>query len=107
MILVNKSLNIDIQRLCADPNSKFVKIRLKNRMDDNSLTISCSYLEPTDELEDINQIIFDSDIISGDFNEAITRLNKLGVYHYKGITIEDEFKFSDRKIFDHPIIFEK
>ena len=107
MILVNKSLNIDIQRLGADPNGRFVKIRIKNRMDDNSLTLSCAYLEPTGELEDINQIVFDSDIIAGDFNEANTGLNKLGVYHYKGITIEDEFKFNDRKIFDHPIIFGK
>ena len=59
------------------------------------------------ELEDINQIVFDSDIIEGYLNEAITGLNKLGVYHYKGIIIEDEFKFSGGKIFDHPIIFGK
>ena len=100
MIFVNKNLKTDIQRLCVDPNGRFVKIRLKNKMDNNSLTISC-------EIEDINQNIFDSEIIAGDFNEANTALNKLGLYHYKGITIEDEFKFSDRKIFEHPIIFVK
>ena len=47
MILINKSLNIDIQRLGSDPKCRFVKIRLKNRLDDNSLAISCAYLEPT------------------------------------------------------------
>ena len=31
MILVNKSQNIDIRRLGADPNSRFVKTQLKNR----------------------------------------------------------------------------
>ena len=62
-ILVNTRLDIDIQRIAADPNGRFVKIRIKNRDDNNALTISSVYLEPNGNLEDINKIIFESDVI--------------------------------------------
>ena len=107
MIIVNKNLDVNIQRLGADPNGRFVKIRIKNNQDENSLTVSSAYLEPNGEIRDINQIVFDSDVIGGDLNNADSGLNKYGVFHYKGISISDELKFDDNKIFDHPIIFGK
>jgi len=45
-------------------------------MNDDSLTISSVYLEPNGDLDDINQIIFESDVIGGDMNKANTNLNK-------------------------------
>ena len=64
-------------------------------------------MEPNGEIRDINQIVFDSDVIGGDLNNADSGLNKYGVFQYKGISISDELKFDDNKIFDHPIIFVK
>ena len=107
MIIINKNLDVNIQRLGADQNSRFVKIRIKNNKDENSITLSCAYLEPNGELGDINQIVFDSDVIGGDLTNAVSGLNKHGVFHYKGISILDELKFDDNKIFEHPIIFGK
>ena len=55
----------------------------KNDDDDNSLTLSSTYLEPTGDLNDINQIDFCSDIIVGAFNEEIKGLNKKWAYRDK------------------------
>jgi len=76
-ILVNSALNVECSRIAADPQGRFIKIRIKNRMNDDSLTISSVYLEPNGDLDDINQIIFESDVIGGDMNKANTNLNKL------------------------------
>ena len=105
MIIINKNLDVNIQRLGEDPNGRFVKMRIKNNQDENSITLSFAYLELNGELGDINQIIFDSDVIRSELYNADSGLNKHGVFHYKGISISNELKFEDNKIFDHPNIF--
>ena len=106
-ILVSTKLDIDIQRIAADPNGRFVKIRIKNRNDNDSLTISSVYLEPKGELEDINKVIFESDIIGGDMNNANSGLNQTDVFHLKNIEITEKIKLDDNTIFDHPILLGK
>ena len=106
-ILINKKLDIDIRRLAADPNGRFVKVRIKNRIDDGTLTIATAYLEPDGDIDDINKTIFDSDVIAGDMNNANTGLNVKGVFHMKNIKIEETIEFKNNKIFDHPILIGK
>ena len=106
-ILVNTRLDIDIQRIAADPNGRFVKIRIKNRDDNNALTISSVYLEPNGDLEDINKIIFESDVIGGDMNNINSGLNQTDVFHTKNIEIVNKIEFEDNTIFDHPILLGK
>ena len=50
-ILINTQLDVDIQRIAADPNGRFVKIRITNRDDNNSITISIVYLEPNGDVK--------------------------------------------------------
>ena len=56
-LLVNTKLDVTIQRIAADPNGRFVKLRTRNRNEDNTITISSVYLEPNGDIEDINKII--------------------------------------------------
>ena len=62
-IIINRNLNINIQRIAADPNGRFVKVRIQNRETSETLTCSCVYLEPNGDINDINKIIFASDVI--------------------------------------------
>ena len=77
-------------------------ISLKSDGNDIPVTISAIYLEPNGDLNKIPVEIFDSDIIGGDLNNAETGLEKIGVYHLKGIsnirTIEINKKISDHNI---------
>ena len=98
---------ITIQRIAADPNGRFVKIRIRNRNDDNTMTISSVYLEPNRDTEDINKIIFESNIIGGDMNNANSGLNQHNVFHYKNIEIEDIIKLENNTMFEHPILIGK
>ena len=95
---------MDIQRIAADPNGRFVKIRMTNRDDNNSITISSVYLEPNGDIEDINKIIFESDVIGGDMNNGNSGLNQTDVFHLKNIEIIDKIELEDNTIFDHPIL---
>ena len=106
-ILINTKLDVDIQRIAADPNGRFVKVRMTNRDDNNTITISSVYLEPNGDLEDINKIIFESDVIGGDMNNGNSGLNQTDVFHLKNIEIIDKIELEDNTIFDHPILLGK
>ena len=105
LILISKKLDIETQRVAADPNGRSVKVRIKNRRNDDSMTISSVYLEPNGDIEDINHIIFESDVIAGDMNNANSGIQSKGVFHYKNIEIKDIIEFKENKMFDHPILF--
>ena len=104
-IIINNNLIIDAQKIAADPNGRFLKVRIKNKLDDNSINISTIYLEPNGDINNINSIIFESDIIGGDMNNAQSNLDILDVYHYKNIEIIEKMDFTNNRIFDHPILF--
>ena len=106
-ILVSTKLDIECQRIASDPNGRFVKVRIKNRNDNNNITISNIYLEPNGELDDINKTIFDSDIIAGDMNNANSELNKTDVFHLKNIEVTEVVKLDNNTLFDHPILLGK
>lgn len=78
-ILINTKLNVETQKLAIDPDGRFKKLRIKNKLDNNLINISNIYLEPNGELDYINKIIFDADIIGGDMNKSNSGLNTLGV----------------------------
>ena len=103
-ILINTKLNIDCIKLAADPNGRYLKVRIKNRENLFSKTLSNIYLEPDGNLEDINETIFNADIIGGDMNEANTEFNKFGVYHVKDINISDKIDIQNRAFFDHHLL---
>ena len=103
-ILINTKLNIENIKLAADPNGRYLKVRIKNRENLFSKTLSNIYLEPDGNLEDINETIFNADIIGGDMNEANTEFNKFGVYHIKDINISDKIDIQNRALFDHPLL---
>ena len=106
-ILVSTQLEIEIRRIASNPNGRFVKIRIKNKKDDNTITISSVYLEPNGELVDINGTIFESDVIGGYMNNANNGLNKINVFHMKNIEITDKIELENNEIFDHPILLGK
>lgn len=71
-ILINTKLDIDCTKIAADPNGRYLKVRIKNRDNANSLYISSIYLEPNGQLESINEIATESEIIGGDLKNAPT-----------------------------------
>ena len=100
-------MDVDCRKLAADPNGRYIKIRLKNRENINSTTISSIYLEPNGDLSDINDIALESNIIGGDMNNSITGFNKKGVFHLKNIFIEEEINIDNKYLTDHPILIGK
>ena len=64
-------------------------------------------MEPNGDLEDIIKIIFESDVIRGDINNANNELNKTDVFHLKNIEIIDKIELEDNTIFEHPILLGK
>ena len=106
-ILISNKLDVDATKLAADPHGRFIKVRIKNREDINYTTISSIYLEPEGDLLNINDIALESNILGGDMNNANTDFNKKGVFHLKNITIEEEIKFENKYLTDHPILIGK
>ena len=49
-------------------------------------------MEPNGDLEDINKIIFDSDVIGRDMNNGNSGLNQIDVFHLKNIEIIDKIE---------------
>ena len=106
-ILINTKLDVDCTKIAADPNGRFLKIRIKNRNNENSINISSIYLEPNGHLENINEIAMESEIIGGDLNNAPTQLNKYDVFHLKNIEIKEIIDLGNRDVIDHPILIGK
>ena len=106
-ILINNKLDVDSTKLAADPNGRFIKVRIKNRDDINYTTISSIYLEPEGDLLNINDIALESNIFGGDMNNANTDFDRKGVFHLKNIIIEDEIQFENKYLTDHPILIGK
>ena len=101
-ILISKNILASVITLKNDCEGRYIMISLKSDGNDIPVTISAIYLEPNGDLNKIPVEIFDSDIIGGDLNNAETGLEKIGVYHLKGIsnirTIEINKKISDHNI---------
>ena len=103
-ILINTKLDVECIKLATDPNGRYIKVRMKNRENGNSTTISSIYIEPEGTILDINEVALESDIIGGDLNKADSGLHTKGVFHFKNIRITDELDLKNRDILDHPIL---
>ena len=103
-ILINSKLDLDCIKLAQDPNGRFLKVRIKNRDNLFSKTVSSIYLEPNGNIEEINETGLEADIIGGDMNDANTTYNKNGVFHTKNIDISDKIDLKKRELFDHSLL---
>ena len=106
-ILISSRLNSQAQPIRKDPEGRYLKLKLKANDNSNSFTIATIYLEPDKEHhpEVIPQDIFESDIILGDLNQAITGYTKYErVYHVKGIETLDHIEEIPKGISDHNMI---
>lgn len=103
-IFVRASLAVEIAKVAADPNGRFVKIRMRDPVTKKIRTIACTYLEPNGDLQSsIPEQILGSDIIAGDMNEHDTRIEKRGVYYSKNYIHLEEVSVP-RAISDHNYI---
>ena len=62
-IFVNSTLDVDCSRIAVDLQGRFIKIIIKNRINDDSFIISSVYLEPNGDIDEINKIILEKDEI--------------------------------------------
>ena len=67
-ILISTKIDVESTKLAADPNGRYVKVRIKNRANMQSTTIASIYLEPEGNLDSINETAFNADIIGGYLN---------------------------------------
>ena len=85
-ILINKDLDIQAMKVASDAYGRFVKIRIKDNITGDKLSLASVYIEPVRENEYETLIpvtIRESNIITGDLNDTNTQLEKVGVFHYK------------------------
>lgn len=98
-ILVNTKIDVDCTKLAADPNGRFIKIRIKNRDSMNSINISSLYPETNGNIENINETAMEAQIIGGDLIDAPTKLNKYDVFHLKNIEIIEQLDVENIELY--------
>ena len=87
-ILVRNDLQCIINVLENCQSGRFVKIRLKDKSQQTYCTVASCYLESTCPYDRITipTSVISSDLISGDLNDHPTGLNRMGLYHHKGMS---------------------
>ena len=105
LILISTEVAASASILSKCENGRYIKVRLSNDILGSSLTISCTYLEPHTDLDEftIPSLILLSDIVGGDMNNSHSGLDRLGVYHLKGIKTTKQVEVSN-SLSDHNIV---
>ena len=96
-ILVSIYLDVEVSKILEDPDGRYVKIRIKNREDERTYTMSSIYVEP-DNQDNYQMVIpryaLEADYVAGDMNEVNSGFQRWKVFHYNNITIEDQISLA-------------